>query len=168
MTTRPMLLDEYGALYFWCDPSVLFAIYHYACLLPLMSTFTCPPMSSSSDDCQNGTYTNWQNSYSINLFLSENACSDRWEPFITAHFRVNLRATENLDKFRHYPTISFVIRYAGKSEMSGIVHSTCADYTKKPAITGWNLVEVTGFEPATFWSRTKRATKLRYTSKWSQ
>ncbi len=27
------------------------------------------------------------------------------------------------------------------------------------------LVEVTGFEPATFWSRTKRATKLRYTSK---
>ena len=27
-----------------------------------------------------------------------------------------------------------------------------------------NLVEVTGFEPATFWSRTKRATKLRYTS----
>ena len=25
-------------------------------------------------------------------------------------------------------------------------------------------VEVTGFEPATFWSRTKRATKLRYTS----
>ena len=30
------------------------------------------------------------------------------------------------------------------------------------------LVEVTGFEPATFWSRTKRATKLRYTSTWSQ
>ena len=27
------------------------------------------------------------------------------------------------------------------------------------------VVEVTGFEPATFWSRTKRATKLRYTSK---
>ena len=26
------------------------------------------------------------------------------------------------------------------------------------------LIEVTGFEPATFWSRTKRATKLRYTS----
>ena len=25
-------------------------------------------------------------------------------------------------------------------------------------------VEVAGFEPATFWSRTKRATKLRYTS----
>ena len=31
------------------------------------------------------------------------------------------------------------------------------------------LVGVTGFEPATFWSRTKRATKLRYTpKKWSQ
>ena len=27
------------------------------------------------------------------------------------------------------------------------------------------MVEVTGFEPATFWSRTKRATKLRYTSR---
>ena len=26
------------------------------------------------------------------------------------------------------------------------------------------MVEVTGFEPATFWSRTRRATKLRYTS----
>ena len=26
------------------------------------------------------------------------------------------------------------------------------------------MVEVTGLEPATFWSRTKRATKLRYTS----
>ena len=29
---------------------------------------------------------------------------------------------------------------------------------------GDDVVEVTGFEPATFWSRTKRATKLRYTS----
>lgn len=28
-----------------------------------------------------------------------------------------------------------------------------------------DMVEVTGFEPAAFWSRTKRATKLRYTSK---
>ena len=31
-----------------------------------------------------------------------------------------------------------------------------------------DVVEVTGFEPAAFWSRTKRATKLRYTSTWSQ
>jgi hypothetical protein len=30
------------------------------------------------------------------------------------------------------------------------------------------VVGVTGFEPATFWSRTKRATKLRYTPPWSQ
>ena len=31
------------------------------------------------------------------------------------------------------------------------------------------VVGVTGFEPATFWSRTKRATKLRYTpEQWSQ
>ena len=28
-----------------------------------------------------------------------------------------------------------------------------------------DMVEVAGFEPAAFWSRTKRATKLRYTSK---
>ena len=29
----------------------------------------------------------------------------------------------------------------------------------------FSVVGVTGFEPATFWSRTKRATKLRYTPK---
>ena len=33
--------------------------------------------------------------------------------------------------------------------------------SRKPLL---DLVEVTGFEPATFWSRTKRATKLRYNS----
>ena len=33
---------------------------------------------------------------------------------------------------------------------------------------GFLLVEVTGFEPATSCSRSKRATKLRYTSPWSQ
>ena len=36
--------------------------------------------------------------------------------------------------------------------------------TGNQSISGLFLVEVTGFEPATFWSRTKRATKLRYTS----
>ena len=35
---------------------------------------------------------------------------------------------------------------------------------KKALFKGFCVVEVTGFEPATFWSRTKRATKLRYTS----
>ncbi len=38
---------------------------------------------------------------------------------------------------------------------------------KKPVdleTTGFSRVEVAGFEPAAFWSRTKRATKLRYTS----
>ena len=41
---------------------------------------------------------------------------------------------------------------------------------KKPLKNqGFPLVEVAGFEPAAFWSRTKRATKLRYTSMgWSQ
>ena len=40
--------------------------------------------------------------------------------------------------------------------------------TKKPCKSliykAFQLVEVAGFEPAAFWSRTKRATKLRYTS----
>ena len=40
--------------------------------------------------------------------------------------------------------------------------------TKKPPKGRIFLVEVAGFEPTTFWSRTKRATKLRYTSKKSQ
>ena len=31
-----------------------------------------------------------------------------------------------------------------------------------------NMVEVVGFEPTAFWSRTKRATRLRYTSFWSR
>ena len=38
---------------------------------------------------------------------------------------------------------------------------------KKPGSVGKSTlpgVEVAGFEPAAFWSRTKRATKLRYTS----
>ena len=40
----------------------------------------------------------------------------------------------------------------------------CEKQIKNPACKGWKLVEVAGFEPAAFWSRTKRATKLRYTS----
>ena len=47
--------------------------------------------------------------------------------------------------------------------------SLCKLHKKKPEIRRFPavfLVEVTGFEPATFWSRTKRATKLRYTSKY--
>lgn len=34
--------------------------------------------------------------------------------------------------------------------------------SNKAKFEGLSVVEVTGFEPATFWSRTKRATKLRY------
>lgn len=43
----------------------------------------------------------------------------------------------------------------------------CADKLKrrKQCEACGDVVEVTGFEPAAFWSRTKRATKLRYTSK---
>ena len=39
---------------------------------------------------------------------------------------------------------------------------------KTQCFQAFSMVEVTGFEPATFWSRTKRATKLRYTSIKSQ
>lgn len=35
---------------------------------------------------------------------------------------------------------------------------------EKPLALQGVSVEVAGFEPAAFWSRTKRATKLRYTS----
>ena len=38
-------------------------------------------------------------------------------------------------------------------------------YSFSNAIRTLAMVGATGFEPATFWSRTKRATKLRYTSK---
>ena len=47
------------------------------------------------------------------------------------------------------------------------VYSQKYRYSKTPCkfnICKGFTVEVTGFEPATFWSRTKRATKLRYTS----
>lgn len=50
----------------------------------------------------------------------------------------------------------------------------CQNSTKKRPNSIAELVvlrvEVAGFEPAAFWSRTKRATKLRYTSAkdWSQ
>ncbi len=33
------------------------------------------------------------------------------------------------------------------------------------SLTARKMVEVVGFEPTAFWSRTKRATRLRYTSK---
>ena len=60
------------------------------------------------------------------------------------------------------------------------IFSPLCQYTPKSAVRFFancrfirvSVVEVTGFEPATFWSRTKRATKLRYTStgkrEWSQ
>ena len=47
-------------------------------------------------------------------------------------------------------------------------------YKTQQKTTGFHLksvvlrVEVAGFEPAAFWSRTKRATKLRYTSLWAE
>ncbi len=37
-------------------------------------------------------------------------------------------------------------------------------FGRKSLKNGLKLVEVTGLEPTTFWSLTRRATKLRYTS----
>lgn len=52
-----------------------------------------------------------------------------------------------------------------KSAKDGALCKLNKKRTGNLSISGFFLVEVTGFEPATFWSRTKRATKLRYTSK---
>lgn len=52
----------------------------------------------------------------------------------------------------------------GKDTKDTVLFKTNKKRTENPTISGLFLVEVTGFEPATFWSRTKRATKLRYTS----
>ena len=50
-----------------------------------------------------------------------------------------------------------------------IADTNCHEAKKKTLAVQGFMVEVAGFEPAAFWSRTKRATKLRYTSKkWSQ
>ena len=51
-----------------------------------------------------------------------------------------------------------------KSAKDGAVLQKRQKKNRKPFGFRLFLVEVTGFEPATFWSRTKRATKLRYTS----
>ena len=66
-----------------------------------------------------------------------------------------------------YPPLSVVIRLQPKGGLSACVRIDQKSGTKDPDLFSQiriNLVEVTGFEPATFWSRTKRATKLRYTS----
>ena len=70
-----------------------------------------------------------------------------------------------------HPHSSVVIRSRPKGGLSACVRIDQRCETKNPDSLSQiriNLVEVTGFEPATFWSRTKRATKLRYTSTWSQ
>ena len=57
---------------------------------------------------------------------------------------------------------------AGSTWGGAAVECAKGDLDKKAAANDRTsaamMVEVTGFEPATFWSRTKRATKLRYTS----
>ena len=67
-----------------------------------------------------------------------------------------------------HPPLSVVIRLQPKGGLPACVRFDQKCGTKKPDLLSQIrilVVEVTGFEPATFWSRTKRATKLRYTSK---
>ena len=70
------------------------------------------------------------------------------------------------------PPLSVVFLLQPKGGLSAFVRFDQKLETKKPDLLSQirrRMVEVTGFEPATFWSRTKRATKLRYTSIiWSQ
>ena len=65
--------------------------------------------------------------------------------------------------------VEFFVGYYGNFERFGVRCAKEIKKNRKPFDFRHFLVEVTGFEPATFWSRTKRATKLRYTSiLWSQ
>ena len=67
-----------------------------------------------------------------------------------------------------HPPLSVVIRLQPKGGLSACIRFDQKSGTKNPDLLSQIrilVVEVTGFEPATFWSRTKRATKLRYTSK---
>ena len=70
------------------------------------------------------------------------------------------------------PPLSVVFLLQPKGGLSVSVRNDQKWEQKKPDLLSQirrRMVEVTGFEPATFWSRTKRATKLRYTSiLWSQ
>ena len=73
----------------------------------------------------------------------------------TLAVRLTLPTTKRVVDFHHQ-----AIAHAGRT-----TRKICEIYSN---LTDF-VVEVTGFEPATFWSRTKRATKLRYTSlSWSQ
>ena len=65
-------------------------------------------------------------------------------------------APNSVPKFVPKLTVSCVEK-AQKTAKNGLKTSKNAHF--QPI-----LVEVTGFEPTTSWSRTKRATKLRYTS----
>ena len=65
------------------------------------------------------------------------------------------------------PLLSVVFLSHPKGGLSACVRFDQKSGTKNPDLLSQIrilVVEVTGFEPATFWSRTKRATKLRYTS----
>ena len=65
-------------------------------------------------------------------------------------------------------TINVTISNAPKGLGNYNTNSTYLFTNEKPLnlrdLGAFCVVEVTGFEPAAFWSRTKRATKLRYAS----
>ena len=60
---------------------------------------------------------------------------------------------------------TFVTKPVFQQKTATINEGSSIGKKKNPCICkGFKRVEVAGFEPAAFWSRTKRATKLRYTS----
>ena len=81
-------------------------------------------------------------------------------PLISTHFcqRTSLteKAPQNQTRDSINPSLSVVIRSQPKGDMSACVRIDQKSGTKKPDLlsqTRSKLVEVTGFEPATFWSR---------------
>ena len=126
-------------------------------------------MSGSSADCQNTTFSDWHN---LVWLCPYSPTPDYRQPPVSATFCLFHLPAVSDQKPRQNPTISDrILRNPFLREIGEVRKNPLffAESTKKPAFTGWFLVEVTGFEPATFWSRTKRATKLRYTSlSWSQ
>ena len=105
---------------------------------------------------------------SLQVFLSG---SFRHSPSISVSVVFRPFLSKKWDRVVHKSTFSVACPVASDLSAIRFYPNFCAERRKNRTsydIRSRELVEVTGFEPATFWSRTKRATKLRYTSSWSQ
>ena len=127
--------------------------------------------------CRVRRYQCWMSLISIFFNQKETTPLSRGGFFLlplTAFFHLHLLPTGRARKKRPkrtpkyiHPPLSVVIRLQPKGGLSACIRFDQKSGTKNPDLLSQIrilVVEVTGFEPATFWSRTKRATKLRYTS----